>query len=160
VCQSQRSSKAMAPFHSPVAFLRDIFIFKHNNFIYYLRLSYVLVIFNSLPPTFSRAPYHLQLVTHPTLNVLFQCRTICLPNYFWEWGLLLSVVYLPGVTLLKKTDSPSPRGYQMLIVPQLMNSQQVLENAQNLYKLKLDKVPSLRWGILHEISALAFFFFS
>lgn len=161
VCRSQKSSKgsgSMPPFHSLVSFLKIIVFSKYNIFIYYLGLSNVLIIFNSLSPNF------LELLT--TSNFLpiqlwmfyFCAEQFVLPNYSQEWGLLLSVVYLPGVTLLKKTDSQSPRGYQMLIVPQLMNSQQVLQNAQNLRKLKLDKAPSLRWGIPHEISALASFF--
>lgn len=36
---------------------------------------------------------------------------LVLLNCFWEWRLTWSVVDLPGVMLLNKSDSPSPRSY-------------------------------------------------
>lgn len=56
--------------------------------------------------------------------------SLFLPSFSIESGLhcpavlkvgpVLVCVNLPGVTLLKKTDSPSPRSYQMQVAPQLM----------------------------------------
>lgn len=52
--------------------------------------------------------------------LLNQLSTVCIVQVLLNMDTPWSVVSLQGMTSLKKTDSPFPRNYQMLLVPQLV----------------------------------------
>lgn len=101
----------------------------------YLVYNCPLFHFNYLRTLSSHVPRH----THnpPQLHVLFVIfiffsfkppnRIIAAPNEHRCRANLWQMGSLPGTILLKKTDSPSPRSYRLLIVPQLrMGSHELL----------------------------------
>lgn len=73
-----------------------------NTFMNYLR-KYIKCIFIMHPLNFSYiSPLYIHLLTHPSLHFLHPTTWVqlLLLNYFGEWGLSWSVVYLPSVMSL------------------------------------------------------------
>lgn len=94
------------------------------NFISTLRILYNVFCSQSSPNTF-QINSHFLCIQHRSLSASSIKSTLCCPHSLVYMAFYWGLVDLLVVTLLRKTDSFSPRSFQVPITPQLVMGLQV-----------------------------------